>query len=245
MLKKLCPFANIIVDPIRERGIFFAWKKFKPDIAILDDGFQYIKLKRHLNVILFSIEDLTKNWNKIIPYGTWRERANSIYRADILMVNITGQEKDKIIKFSQKKLEHFKKPIFFFETKITSITDIEYFKNNKKEIPTRYILFAGIGNPDKVYKSANDYIGFPPIKFIKYPDHYKYTKKDIFFLKTLAKKYKSSLITTQKDAVKLTKFSDREIYALKLKTEIYPGPYTEKSFEETVTESFFKYKSSH
>ncbi len=34
-------------------------------------------------------------------------------QADILMVNITGQEKDKIIKFSQKKLEHFKKPIFF------------------------------------------------------------------------------------------------------------------------------------
>ncbi len=71
-------------------------------------------------------------------------------------------------------------------------------------------------------------------------------KKDIFFfLKHWQKKYKSSLITTQKDAVKLTKFSDREIYALKLKTEIYPGPYTEKSFEETVTESFFKYKSSH
>lgn len=245
MLKRLCPFANIVVDPKRERGIFAAWKKLKPDIAILDDGFQYIKLKRHLDIILFTIDDLTRYWNKVIPYGSWREGEKSINRANVLMVNITGQKREEVEEIVKKRLGTYKKPIFLFKTKISSLTDAKNLNFIYKKILKRYILIVGIGNSDKVYRTTKEFMNKLPIKFIKYPDHYKYTKKDICFLEKLALKYKADIITTQKDAVKLMELTDFKIYALNLKIHIYPELYTKKTFEKIINESFLKYKSSH
>ena len=245
MLKRLCPFADVVVDPKRERGLFFAWKKFKPHVAILDDGFQYVKLKRHLDIVLFTKDDLTKNWNRVIPYGSWREGENSITRANVLMVNTTGQKKQEIECLANKKLMGYNKPIFLFNTKIRSISDVKNPNCIPDKIPKRYILVVGIGNPEKVYKSAKDYFGTLPIKFIKYPDHHRYTKKDISFLHNLAQKYRAAIITTQKDAVKLSGHTDFKIFALNLDVEIHPELHTKKSFEKIIEESFLKYKSSH
>ncbi len=243
MLKNLCPFSVVIVDPKRERGMYFAWNKFKPDIGILDDGFQYKKLKKHVNILLFSHDDLDRGWNKLIPYGTWREDENSITHADILMINITGKDINKIKPMVTYRLQKYNKPIFFFNTKAISIVSIDK-EEEINRLPDRYILVTGIGNPDKAYYSVKKLLKQEPIKFFRYKDHYNYKKKDWIYIYDFARKNRACIITTPKDAVKLRKFS-LSLYVLKIKTEIISALNTHLSFDDFILQAFFKYKSSH
>ena len=55
---------------------------------------------------------------------------------------------------------------------------------------------------------------------ISYPDHYKYSEKDLSKLLDLAKKLKAGLVTTEKDFVRLNKNYQKEISYLKLHLEI-------------------------
>ena len=245
MLYKSCPFAKIIVDPKRERGIYFGWKNFKPDIAILDDGFQYRKLKRHLDILVFSITDLTKNWNKLIPAGSWREPKSSIHRAQLILINSTAHLLKDIIPIVKKRIMPYKKPVYIFHTEIKEIIPADTTTPRLKDIPDRYILVSGIGEPKKAFDSALRFTGKAPMEFLPYPDHYKYKKKDWEKIYHLAKKRKCIILCTPKDAVKLQEFSKGNLYTFKLQLHFDAKLNTSYELDTILRKSFFEYKSSH
>ena len=70
---------------------------------------------------------------------------------------------------------------------------------------------SAIGQPEQFYKFLeSDYIVKEKISF---DDHHKYTNDDI-------KNIDGIIVTTEKDAVKLTSLGRDNIYALKLKTTV-------------------------
>lgn len=73
--------AHIVVDPIRKRSGAWAEKKFRPELMVLDDGFQHLAVNRDLNLVLLKPEDLTKEWDRVIPAGSWREDQSALSRA--------------------------------------------------------------------------------------------------------------------------------------------------------------------
>ncbi len=76
-----------------------------------------------------------------------------------------------------------------------------------------FVAFCGIGNPESFKKTLQDNkILFE--NFIVFPDHYEYKEKDIKKLLS----YGRSLITTEKDFVKLEKYGIKELYYLKIET---------------------------
>ena len=58
------------------------------------------------------------------------------------------------------------------------------------------------------------------IKEIIFPDHFNYNKNDIDKIKLDAKKINASIITTEKDYVKLTEEDKKEIKYLEISLEI-------------------------
>lgn len=58
MLAKLLPRASVVVDEDRCRGAFFALEKLRPDIFVLDDGFQHRRIHRDLNILLLKKKGL-------------------------------------------------------------------------------------------------------------------------------------------------------------------------------------------
>ncbi len=241
MLKLLCKDTHVIVDPKRERAIEFGWRLFKPDIAILDDGFQYLKLKRHLNILIFSANDLIYNWNKIIPYGTWREDKSAINRSDVILVNTTGHSNNDVLKYIEKYILPFKKPIYTFRTYIKSIVSITDFKKDINLPNKNYLLVVGIANPKKVYVSICEFLGTPPKIFLTYPDHYNYKQNDWDKIEYQAQKNNCIILTTLKDAVKLKKFS-QNFFALNVKIDFIDKFNTTKDLEEVFIEAYEKYK---
>ena len=94
------------------------------------------------------------------------------------------------------------------------ITNLKKIKKNKN-----YLIFSGIGNPDsfrKLLKKNNLKIS----KSISYPDHYEYSKSDIYFIKNQAKTLKSKILTTEKDYLRIKKEYRSGINFIKIKLDI-------------------------
>ena len=82
-----------------------------------------------------------------------------------------------------------------------------------------YLAFAGIGYPEKFFNLL-DQSGFAVVERISYPDHHVYSKADVDFLLTTAKKKQAQSITTEKDLVKFPKNVKKNIHSLKIRLDL-------------------------
>ncbi len=245
MLLEEVPLAKIIVDPCRERGLECGWRLFKPDIIILDDGFQYRRLHRDIDIVVFSPSDLIDEWNRLIPQGSWREKSPSLFRAHCFLLNCTEIEIERLWPFVEKRLYPYKKPIFPFEIVASEI--IEIHCGEAYPIGEPYMLVAGIGNPSKVEKTATDFLRYSPVDFLSYPDHYPYTLSDWRRIYSRASSLGAKIICTPKDAIKIRHLTSSECYTFKLDVKWSKEYFfSQENFSNWLLgKSIFKYKSPH
>ena len=198
------------------------------EIGIVDDGFQHWRLKRDLNIVAIdSTMDLFSQY--LLPLGKLREPIESLKRADIFVLTKTdaGIENSEILK---KKLREIKlnalivssvyKPLSFYNLKSgTSIElDSKVLKNKK------VFIVAGIVNPLYFDKLISE-LGVKIEREFVYPDHHSYTIDDVRAISQLAKERSvSTIITTQKDAVRLQhlveSFGLIDVFTLKIELVI-------------------------
>ena len=161
------------------------------EIVIFDDGLQDSSINYDLSFVCFNSVKWIGN-GFLIPAGPLREKIESISKYDAIFLN--GNEEDTSdLKLLIKK---YNKNIKIFETYYKPI-NINKF-NDKNE----YVIFSGIGNPESFKKTLTKN-NFNIIKEIKFPDHYRYTQKDIDKIKLQAINLNAKILTTEKDFVKL------------------------------------------
>lgn len=74
----------VIVGQDRYRSGCLAIKQFQPDLILLDDGFQHIRLARDLNILLLDNHRPMGN-GYLLPRGILREPLAAIKRADVVV----------------------------------------------------------------------------------------------------------------------------------------------------------------
>lgn len=184
-----------------------AVEKFGIQVIILDDGFQHRKLYRDLDIVLM---DSVKGFGNehLLPAGPLREGPEALERIDKLVVvskSVKHETAERVAKIMQKRLN--------IPTSVC-YTEPDYVYN----IKTGQRLMEGlavtamcaIGQPQQFYDFLSDY---QVVKTVTFDDHHQYAPIDIVDIS-------GSIITTEKDAVKLARFDRDNIYALKLKTVI-------------------------
>ena len=193
------------------------------DTIVLDDAYQHRWINRDLNILVFDQRFMQKTRSmdqKLLPLGILREPFSSINRADIIIINRKFNEKKEI---PAKLKKYFEGRIIFtgyYET--TGIYDVKNHQHyNVKDFQgQKSLVVCGIARPYSFLKVLeNNRIDFTNKLLFK--DHKKYSQKEV---ETIRKKFYStnahSVLTTQKDAVKLTQFSkeldDIDIYYLKI-----------------------------
>ena len=174
------------------------------DVAILDDGFQDFSINKNFSLICFSSNQWIGN-GFLLPSGPLRESLSAIKRADCIVIN--GK---KNIEIENKILKEKDTKIFY--SKYIPV-NIDKFKNNK------IIAFAGIGNPINFIDLLNEY-NLNIVDTISFPDHYTYKANDIDLLKKKANKLDATLVTTEKDYIRLDNSLKTNINYLKVKLEI-------------------------
>ena len=161
------------------------------EIVIFDDGLQDSSINYDLSFVCFNGAKWIGN-GFLIPAGPLREKIESISKYDAIFLN--GNEEDTSdLKLLIKK---YNKNIKIFETYYKPININKFNDKNK------YVIFSGIGNPESFKKTLTKN-NFNIIKEIKFPDHYRYTQKDIDKIKLQAINLNAKILTTEKDFVKL------------------------------------------
>ena len=177
----------------------------KADIVILDDGFQDFSIKKDFSIVCFNQRQWIGN-GFVIPSGPLREGLSSLKRADCVVIN--GQKDINIENEISKKNRHIK--IFYSTYKPLNINE---FKSKK------IIGFAGIGNPPNFFNLLKEnYVTL--IEEIIYPDHYNYPKIELDSLIKKANDNDASLLTTEKDYLRIDDNYKKNIKCLRIKVEI-------------------------
>ena len=169
------------------------------DMIIMDDGYQNPGLKKDISIVVFDGGFGIGN-GRPIPSGPMREYLETgLLRADAAM--IIG---DDLFNLSQK----IKKiPVFYGR--------VEPIKP-KKITNKKVVAFAGIGRPEKFYKSLSE-IGFDVMETFDFPDHHYYNTKELNNIIFKAQKYRADIYTTEKDFVKIPRELQANFKVLEIK----------------------------
>lgn len=182
-----------------------AVEKFGVEIIILDDGFQHRKLHRDLDIVLM---DSVKGFGNecLLPAGPLREGPEALERIDKFVVvskNTNHEVAQKVARIMQKRL---KLSTSICYTEPDYVYDIKTGQRLMEGLAVT--AMCAIGQPQQFYDFLKDY---QVVNTVTFDDHHQYSAGDIVDIS-------GSIITTEKDAVKLARFDRGQIYALRLKT---------------------------
>ena len=178
------------------------------DVAVFDDGLQDMSINYDLKIVCFNgIKSIGNGC--LIPAGPLREKINSISKYDVAFINGSKRDNSKLKLLLKKYNAH----IEIFESSYKAI--------NIKELDIKdgYIIFSGIGNPES-FKQIVINNNIKIAKEIIFPDHHKYTQKDIDYIKFQAKQLNSKILTTEKDYIKIKSNNNNDIKQLKVELDI-------------------------
>ncbi|MCF7821042.1 MAG: tetraacyldisaccharide 4'-kinase [Mariprofundaceae bacterium] len=174
------------------------------DIAILDDGFQYLQLERVCDIVLIPAEGVGNG--HLIPAGPLREPLQALDRADLIVR--TG-EADSIEALTSGREWRW----------WTSGNRLTQLSGKKTTAPKQAIALTAIARPQRFTQSLETQGVEIKERYI-FPDHHPFSHPDI----EAALKAGLPAIVTAKDAVKLKKIwpAGRELWMLEQKAEAEP-----------------------
>lgn len=213
------------------------------EAIVLDDAFQHRWIDRDLNILVFDQRFLTKKRTcdrNLFPLGRMREPFSAIDRADIVIINRKFSEKVEIPKNILELFEN--KKMFYGYYQSSGLYDVknhQYFELDEFE-GEKSLVVCGIARPYsflRVLETNNIDIS----NKILFKDHKEYKLKEVDLIrKKFYETNSNSVVTTQKDFVKLKSFSkaldDIDIYYLKIDMKIE----NEDEFKNQILELFNK-----
>jgi tetraacyldisaccharide 4'-kinase len=224
MLATMHPKAHVVVDPVRSRAGRWAMKQFRPGLVVLDDGFQHMAVKRHLDLVLLRPDDLAGQWNRVIPAGSWREPVSALKRADAFMIKASPDYFSKLVPLITERLERYRKPVFSFQVLPTGVRHVLHGNAEAGFDGGRYLLVTGVGDPAQVKRTATWFFGYAPARHMVFRDHHAYTKADVLAMQTTARRMGcDAILCTPKDAVKLGPMCSEEFWQFDLRLEFGPS----------------------
>jgi tetraacyldisaccharide 4'-kinase len=228
VLQQVLDGITIIINPDRYKGGLEAVARHKPDVIILDDGFQHWRLFRNLDIVLVDAVNPFGN-KRLLPAGILREPVSSLRRADVLVLTKTDQGEAEQLK-EQLKVLNPHAPVIETTHRPTALVNI--FTGHLVQLVKLgqpLIAFCGIGQPAS-FETTLKSLNADCKKFIAFADHHPYELSDMQRLKEMCQAHQTTvLVTTQKDAVKLAAFKDfwqgYDIFSLNIDLEITQGQH--------------------
>tara|TARA_B110000027_G_scaffold25456_1_gene27960 strand:+ start:2848 stop:3789 length:942 start_codon:yes stop_codon:yes gene_type:complete len=178
------------------------------DVVVFDDGLQDRSINYDLKIVCFNSIKFIGN-GRLIPAGPLREKINSISKYDVAFINGNEKDNSKLKLLLRKHNPH----IEIFESNYKAINIKEF------NIDEEYIIFSGIGNPES-FKQTLINNNIKITKEIIFPDHHKYTQKDIDYIRVQARRLNSKILTTEKDYIKIKSSKNDDIKYLKVELDI-------------------------
>lgn len=220
LLAATVPGLAVVVGADRYRAGLLAMERLAPDIFILDDGFQHLRLARDLNILLLDSSRPFGN-GRTLPAGILREPRPAAERADLIIyTRCSGEE----------GTAHFpEKPACRAFHHLAGVTPLDGGEASPfaRLKGMHGVAFAGIADPSSFFRDLEEE-GLTLAATLAFPDHCRYGAGEIDeILGAAASCGADYLITTEKDGVKLARHSGRlpNLYTAALEMWVAdPGP---------------------
>lgn len=207
MIARELPSVPVLIGKDRYEAGCHALRELKPDVLILDDGFQHRKLERDLDIV--AVDTAQPFGTKtLLPAGTLREPVSALRRADMIMltrvdmVESVAEVREDITKLVGDKpiIESRHDPTRLYRLGGGGEVDFGVLKGEN------VLAVCGIGNPGAFAETLRR---FEPqcIDLMPFPDHHHYSHEDVIRIQTQAQQAGADfIVTTRKDEFKLAAF---------------------------------------
>lgn len=202
LLAQKVPGLMVVIGADRYRAGLHALRELKPDIFILDDGFQHLRLKRDLDILLLDAARPFAD-GRTLPAGFLREPRSAAGRADLVVYT----------RCAQQGVPHLfpGKPCCWTSHTLTGLVPLGGGERRGFEAlnGARVTAFSGIADPGSFFDLLESF-GVRLAATLSFPDHSRYGEEEVAAICRLQDASRSTvLVTTEKDAVKLTRFAGR------------------------------------
>ena len=238
MLASNLPGVAVVVDRNRVKAGRYAVRRLGCDTLILDDGFQYKKLKHSVEVVLVDATNPFGNGN-MLPRGILREPVRNLKRADIIfLTKCRGDVSD--VKAEIRR-----------HNRTAEIVECNHAPRvlrdvwSREEFPLSWLegktlcTLSGIASP-KGFENSLRHLGAKVVWCERYADHHRYDPSEVLYaLNRSADMKADALVTTEKDAVRFPRLETSPVRCLYLRIaiEILAGG---ESFDQLINRICFR-----
>jgi tetraacyldisaccharide 4'-kinase len=210
----------VLVDKDRVKSGRYAIDQFGCDTLLLDDGFQYWKLRgRRRDIVLIDCQQPFGN-RYLLPRGTLREPPSHLARANTIFITKsdgnTAELRARIAQLnpSAAVIECVHHPLYFEDVFTGERQGLDFLRSK------RFAALSGIAQPESFEESLRK-MGGELVYSKRFADHHRFTQQEILNSINRSKKRQAQVIvTTQKDAVRFPKLDRRDLPLCFMRVEI-------------------------
>ncbi len=215
----------VVVDKDRVKSGRYAIQKLGCDTLVLDDGFQYMKLKHRLEIMLVDSTNPFGN-GYVLPRGILRERIKNVSRADfIFLTKCDGSDNSEL----KQMLRDYGAQAEIIECCHSARYLRNVYTRDKEELNylqgLKVVALSGIASP-RGFENELEKNGAVIIDRLRFSDHYRYSQQELIdIINNAHKNGADAIITTEKDAVRfpLLERIDVPLYFLRVDIELLSG----------------------
>lgn len=204
----------VVVGRNRFRSGMLAIREFRPDVILLDDAYQHLKLRRDLDLVLLDGTHPFGN-SHLLPRGILREPVSALERADIFV--LTRTEKDDTTAVDRLRGIIGNQPVYTASHKpfISQwvAAGVRYRQKpfdraaaafDLRSLRDRRVFgFSGIAG-NNGFKESLESLGCDLVGFTGFADHHWYSDDDVAALLRAAGQSGADVVcTTEKDFIRL------------------------------------------
>ena len=247
-------FPDVLVAVCKDRGE--AIRKLREEngvnLIVLDDAFQYRKIKPSFSILLVNFNRTIQNGN-LLPIGNLRDLPSQTERADIVIITKApdfsiydgnhDEEKGLEVLAEQEKIWRKNlglrkdQPVFFSTSVFQEALPVFPALCNKRYMYSKFaVAFTGIAD-DSLFRSqlgATHRID----EVLKFADHKNFSRSDIRKIEAMARRHpEAAVITTEKDSMRL---KNNKHLSNELKERLFALPVGARIITDTKRDDFFR-----
>jgi tetraacyldisaccharide 4'-kinase len=196
--KKFGDRVRVVVGEERALAIPTLLNEFTDiDLIMLDDAYQHRSITPSFSILVSEHANLFTH-DHILPAGNLREARKEAARADVIVITkCPEQVPDRVSIVASVRTYAGDKPVFFSRIKYGAPVSF----GAATDVHNPVIVLTGIAHPNQFIEHLSGY--YKIIRHFRYRDHHRYTLKEIKGILNFARQHGASLLTTEKDMVRL------------------------------------------
>lgn len=227
LIARRCPGALVLVGADRAELATIAAKDLGAEIAVLDDGFQHLRLQRDLDIVVLDGAAPFGN-GRLLPRGPLREGKEALGRAHLGWIAKCDEGRSVDVEGAAREVEaRIGLPPVRSRYRVSRLLSADL----QRELPvdslegSSVLLLAGLARPDS-FRRTLQRAGARVVAEVLFPDHHAFRPREIEGVLARARIVGVDRICcTEKDAVRLPPQirGDERVAVVQIRTEVVAG----------------------